>query len=488
MGKNLFVRYNVMCILIIILSNCFIGAVIMYLVVDHSKYNSMETQVDMLIRNALDEQEYGEGYTVESSLKYMFKRVCPQDNRLVLYDENKEVIYTNLEKKYIGTIDLEYFAKKMEHQNNYSSKRPIGPSNLNERCHVYGRYLGEYFPNSVAKYMVILDLENDFKGSYRYVIVQFINSLICVICFSILVLLLYTYYITMPLRQMKAVAQEYARGNFKPKVEVNTKDDIGALAQTMNSMSEAIAKFEESSRNFVSNVSHEFKTPITSIIGFVDGLIDGTIPEEKRGHYLQIISNEVKRLSNLVQSMLNISKIESGGIKPVFEPVNISNIIGRILVGFFDKIESKKLDICGMENVEDCWIQGDENLVYQIFYNLIENAIKFANEEGCISFRFIQIANARSITLRNTGEGLKQEEIDKMFDRFYKTDKSRSKDKSGFGLGLNIVLTIVRLCNWRINVKSEYGKYTEFILTFRACDSPIKRDGNELDDSVDENE
>ena len=331
--------------------------------------------------------------------------------------------------------------------------------------------------------MVILDLENDFQNSYMLVIVRFINSLICVICFSILILLIYTYYITIPLRQMKVVAQEYARGNFKPKVEVNTKDDIGALARTMNSMSESIAKFEEASRNFVSNVSHEFKTPITSIIGFIDGLIDGTIPEEKRGHYLKIISNEVKRLSNLVQSMLNISKIESGGIKPVFVPVNVNNIIGRILVGFFDKIENKKLDICGMEDVDDCWIYGDENLVYQIFYNLIENAIKFANEEGCISFRFIQVANARIITVRNTGDGLKQEEIDQMFDRFYKTDKSRSKDKSGFGLGLNIVLTIVKLCNWRINVKSEYGEYTEFILTFRECESPKKRD-----DSIDENE
>ncbi len=483
MRKNLFVRYNVMCILIIIVSNCFIAAVITYHVVDHSKYNSMKTQVDMLIHNAVEEQKYGEGYTVESSLKYMFKRGCPDDNRIVLYDENKNVIYTDLEEKYIGTIDLEYFANKIELNGEYCGKKPIGPSNLNNKCHVYGKSLEEIFPNSKVKYMVILDLENDFKNSYKLVVVKFINSLICIICFSILILLIYTYYITVPLRQMKVVAQEYARGNFKPKVEVNTKDDIGALAQTMNSMSEAIAKFEESSRNFVSNVSHEFKTPITSIIGFIDGLIDGTIPEEKRGHYLQIISNEVKRLSNLVQSMLNISKIESGGIKPVFVPVNINNIIGRILVGFFDKIENKKLDICGMEDVDDCWIQGDENLVYQIFYNLIENAIKFANEEGCISFKFIQVANARIITVRNTGEGLKQEEIDKMFDRFYKTDKSRSKDKSGFGLGLNIVLTIVRLCNWRINVKSEYGKYTEFILTFRACNSPKKRD-----DSIDENE
>lgn len=481
MRKNLFVRYNVMCILIIIVSNCFIAAVVAYYVVDNSKYKAMETQVDMLINNAKDEQAYDEGYTVESSLKYMFQRVCPCDNRIVLYDENKNVIYTDLEAKYIGTIDLKYFASRLELKKDYNGKKSIGPSKLNKKCYVYGKSLKDTFPNSKAKYMVILDLENDFQNSYQLIIVKFINSLICVICFSILILLIYTYYITIPLRQMKVVAQEYANGNFKPKVEVNTRDDIGALAQTMNSMSEAIAKFEESSRNFVSNVSHEFKTPITSIIGFIDGLIDGTIPEEKRGHYLKIISNEVTRLSNLVQSMLNISKIESGGIKPVFVPVNINNIIGRILVGFFDKIENKKLDICGMEDVEDCWIQGDENLVYQIFYNLIENAIKFANEEGCISFKFIQVANARIITVRNTGEGLKQEEIDKMFDRFYKTDKSRSKDKSGFGLGLNIVLTIVRLCNWRINVKSEYEKYTEFILTFRACDLPKK-----CDDSIGE--
>lgn len=486
MKKNLFIRYNVMCIAIIILSNCFIGAVIMYLVVDYSKYNSMETQMSIIMRNAKDDQDYDMGYTIETSLRCVFEKTCPPDNRLVLYDENKEVIYTDLEEEYIKTIDLQHFANKIEHNGEYRGKKSIGLLSANHKCHVYGKSLKDYFENSKAKYMVILDLENDFKNSYKLVVLKFVISLICVICFSILILLVYTYYITIPLRQMKVVAQEYARGNFKPKVEINTRDDIGALAQTMNSMSEAIAKFEESSRNFVSNVSHEFKTPITSIIGFIDGLIDGTIPEERRGHYLQIISNEVKRLSSLVQSMLNISKIESGGIKPVFVPVNINNIIGRILVGFFDKIEKKSLDISGMEDVGDCWIQGDENLVYQIFYNLIENAIKFSNENGCISFKFIEIANARIITVRNTGEGLKQEEMDKMFDRFYKTDKSRSKDKSGFGLGLNIVLTIVRLCNWRINVKSEYGKYTEFILTFGACDSPKKRDDNKCDDTINE--
>ena len=476
MKKNLFVRYNVMCIAIIILSNCFIGAVIMYFVVDYSKYNSMEIQMSVIIRNTMEEQDRGVGYTIEGSLKHMFTLTCPDDNRLVLYDENREVIYTDLEDEYIDTLDLQHFARKMEHNGEYRGKKSIGLASLNQKCHVYGKAIKDYFENSRAKYIVMLDLENDFQNSYKFVVLQFVTSLICVICFSILILLVYTYYITIPLRQMKIVAQEYARGNFKPKVEINTQDDIGALAQTMNSMSEAIAKFEESSRNFVSNVSHEFKTPITSIVGFIDGLIDGTIPEEKRGYYLQIISNEVKRLSNLVQSMLNISKIESGGIKPVFVPVNINSIIGRILVGFFDKIETKELDIRGMDDVDDCWIQGDENLVYQIFYNLIENAIKFSNEKGYISFKFIQVANARIITVRNSGDGLKQEEIDKMFDRFYKTDKSRSKDKSGFGLGLNIVLTIVRLCNWRINVKSEYGKYTEFILTFRACDLPKKCD------------
>lgn len=486
MKKNLFVRYNVMCIVIIILSNCFIGAVIMYFVVDYSKYNSMEIQMEVLISNVMEEQDLKRGYTVEESIKFMFSRTCPRDNRLVLYNENKEVIYTNLESKYIGTIDLQYFARKIEHNGMYQGKKSIGSSGANQKCHVYGKPLKDLFENGKAKYIVIIDLENDFKDSYKLVIVQFIISLICVICFSILILLVYTYYITIPLRQMKVVAQEYARGNFKPKVETNTEDDIGALARTMNSMSEAIARFEESSRNFVSNVSHEFKTPITSIIGFIDGLVDGTIPEERRGHYLQIISNEVKRLSNLVQSMLNISKIESGGIKPAFVPINVNNIIGRILVGFFDKIDKKNLDISGMEDVDDCWIQGDENLVYQIFYNLIENAIKFSNEKGCISFKFIQIANARIVTVRNTGEGLKQEEMDKMFDRFYKTDKSRSKDKSGFGLGLNIVLTIVKLCNWKINVKSEYGKYTEFILTFGACDSPKKRDDNKCDDTINE--
>ena len=483
MRRSLFIRYNFISVVMIIIGSCFTSAIIMYFVADFSEHNFLQAEVNTIVRNAFDDMEIHSERTLESSLKYNFKLMSSNTMRLILFDRDKNIMYSNLEHEYIGTIDLGHIADKLEHSGEYRGKKDIGPPEKNKKCHIYGRELSSYFSESSIKYLAILDFENNFTGVYKMISLKFVFALACVVCFSILVLMMYTFYISKPLRKMKHVAMEYERGNFKPKVSVNTKDDIGKLAQTMNSMSQSIEKFEESSRNFVSNVSHEFKTPITSISAFVDGILDGTIPEQKRAHYLKIVSSEIKRLSNLVHSMLNMSKIESGGVKPVLVPIDVNQTIRTIIENFVDKIEAKNLRIKGMEKTENCWVEGDEGLTHQVFYNLIENAIKFANDGGYILFGAFRVSNFLTIRIQNSGSGLRADEKERLFERFYKTDKSRSQDKSGVGLGLNIVLTIVRLCGWKIDVNSGYGKYTEFILTLRSCEKPKPEQDDEASNS-----
>ncbi len=480
MKKNLFARYNFISIVMIVIGSCFTSAVIMYFISDFSEYNLLRSNVNVIMRNVFDEMEINSEQTFEKGLKNNFKMVSDNTMRFILLDQNKKILYSNLEHKYADSIDFKNITNKLEHTGECSITKDIVTSNSEpDKCYIYGRELSSYFSGSEVKYLMILDFENKFVGMYNAINLKFIFSLLCVVCFSIIVLIMYTFYISKPLRKIKLIAQEYEKGNFEPKVKIETKDEIGELAQTMNKMSQSIAKFEESSRNFVSNVSHEFKTPITSISGFIDGILDGTVPKQKQTHYLNIVSSEVKRLSNLVHSMLNISRIESGGVKPAFVPLNISKIIKNIIRNFIDKIESKNLRIKGINKLENCWIEGDEGLTYQVFYNLIENAIKFSNNGGYILFGIFQVSSFLTIRIQNSGKGLKEEEKERLFERFYKTDKSRSQDTSGVGLGLNIVLTIVRLCDWKIKVNSEYGKYTEFILTVRSCKEPQLNEADE---------
>ena len=212
------------------------------------------------------------------------------------------------------------------------------------------------------------------------------------------------------------------------------------------------------------SVSHELRTPMTSIGGFVDGLLDGTIPKEEERHYLKIISSEVHRLTRLVRSMLNLAKIEAGELKPDMQYFSALEPIVDSLVTFENRLEEKHIEIKGLD-VDRVMLYADSDLIHQVMYNLIENAIKFVNDGGYIEFTFTPVGYMTVISIKNSGEGLSEEELPLVFDRFYKTDKSRGLDAAGVGLGLNIVRSIIKLHNGKIMVRSVQGEYTEFVFT-----------------------
>ena len=187
-------------------------------------------------------------------------------------------------------------------------------------------------------------------------------------------------------------------------------------------------------RNFIANTSHELKTPMTTIAGFVDGILDGTIPEEKRNHYLKIVSQEVKRLSRLVKTMLDLSKIDSGEMKLRLTRFDLSNTIFVTLLSFEKAIEDKKIEIRGLETASSLFVDGDPDMIHQVLYNLLENAVKFTNVGGYIDIRLAETNDRVTVTIKNSGPGIPADEVAMILSNcFYKTDKSRSQDKKRNG-------------------------------------------------------
>ncbi len=319
-----------------------------------------------------------------------------------------------------------------------------------------GRAIGAVIVSSSSKTITTLVFD---------VFKLFLVCALVVLFLSSILVYLVTSRMVRPLKQMAYATKCFSKGDFTQKIAVVDSSEIGQLAVAFNNMATDLANLEDTRRNFIANVSHELKTPMTSIIGFVDGILDGTIPAEKHEYYLQIVSTEAKRLSRMVRSMLSIARIEAGEQKITPKTFNINDIICQTLFSFEGSIEEKGLSVEGIDLSEKFLVEADEDLVHQVVYNLIDNAVKFANDGGVISFNYFVSGSLTFIGVRNSGEGLSEEECKKIFERFYKADRSRARDKSGFGLGLHIVKSIVNLHGGEVSVRSEEGKYTEFIFS-----------------------
>ncbi|MBE6754692.1 MAG: HAMP domain-containing histidine kinase [Ruminococcaceae bacterium] len=271
-----------------------------------------------------------------------------------------------------------------------------------------------------------------------------------------------TYQQVKPLREMASAVSRFAGGDFSVRVPVTSETEVGQLAGAFNNMAASLASSEAMRRSFVANVSHELKTPMTSISGFVDGILDGTIPEQQRNHYLSIVSSETKRLSRLVRSMLDLSRIDSGDMKLNKSRFDLTKTVTSALLSFEQRIDEKQIDIQGLEHSRPLFVYGDPDLIHQVVYNLLDNAVKFTNKGGYISIRMYSRERSAYVRIANSGIGIPSEELQHVFERFYKTDKSRSHDKSGVGLGLFIVKTIISLHGGGIEARSTEGSYCEF--------------------------
>ncbi len=264
-----------------------------------------------------------------------------------------------------------------------------------------------------------------------------------------------------PVKEMTLAAKRFGNGDFSEKLYVPEDNEFGFLANSLNEMASSLEAIEENRKSFISNVSHELRTPMTTIGGFINGILDGTIPKEKHNYYLNIVSEEVDRLARLVTSMLNISKYEAGEMKMTKKTFDLMPLLVKVLLMFETRIDNKHVEIRGIEHGR-FMVSADKDLMQQVLYNLVENAVKFVNDGGYIEFAFENRDGSSVIRIRNSGDGLKANEISKVFDRFYKADASRGIDKTGVGLGLSIVRSIIKLHDGKILVRSEPNSFVEF--------------------------
>ena len=303
---------------------------------------------------------------------------------------------------------------------------------------------------------------SDFRSDMlRIVIVAVIIA--AIICFNMVYML--TYKQVKPLREMVEAARKFSDGDFTTRINFTSENEVGQLAGALNEMGSKLAESETINRSFIANISHELKTPMTNISGYVNGLLDGTIPREQQDKYLKIISDETKRLARLVRSMLDLSRIDSGAMTLKKQHFNLGDVIFRALLSFEHRIEEKHIDIQGFDDLDTVIVNGDPDLIHQVLYNLFDNAVKFTNEGGYIRVGVTVQNKIATVSIVNSGIGVSTEELSHIFERFYKTDKSRSYDRQGVGLGLYIVKTIVTLHGGKIHAEGAEGNYCNIIFT-----------------------
>ena len=296
----------------------------------------------------------------------------------------------------------------------------------------------------------------------------YLNTAFVVVLLSALAALAYADRSSRPLREMAKAANDFGHGNLEARVRVEDSysEETRDLAVAFNNMASSLQKSEYQRQEFVANVSHELKTPMTTISGYVDGILDGTIPPERQNHYLQIVSDETKRLSRLVRSMLDISQLQDEKGMPDEKKMNfdMEECAGLALVNFEKKINDKHINVQVDMPEHPVYTFANQDAVTQVVYNLVDNAVKFCPEGGTLGLTIKEGGGKAYVSVSNDGETIPAEELPLVFDRFHKLDKSRSKNRDGWGLGLYIVKTIVCSHGENISVTSRDGK-TEFTFT-----------------------
>lgn len=303
----------------------------------------------------------------------------------------------------------------------------------------------------------------------------FLMSFLVVMFFSIIITFMSTRMLVRPIRQMSAAANRFSKGDLDARVTVQGEGEIAVLARNFNDMASSMSDLEKQRRTFVANVSHDLRTPITSISGFVDGILDGTIPPEDEKKYLQIVSDESKRLSRLVHTLLDISKIESDTYELQLEEFDIGELVRRTMLLFEPAIAEKNLELSLRLPESGPMMIGDRDALTRVVYNLCDNAVKYAYPGGYVNVSLEEDTKNVVFRVKNAGEGIPPEKLPYVFERFYKMDESRGMDRKGLGLGLYIVKTFVEKHGGQIAVNSTEKEDCEFVVVLPKKPKEEKR-------------
>ena len=296
---------------------------------------------------------------------------------------------------------------------------------------------------------------------HKMYIMIWLSAFIAMIFASVVLPVLVKRKILNPLKEINDAARKFAQGEVQRRVCIKYNDEIGELANSFNIMAESLGKVEQNRRNFISNVSHELRSPITSIKGFIAGIIDGIIPEDKEKEYLERVYNEIERLTRLVNDLLDLSAIESGKLKFNLKKLDINELVRRSIINNERRIKDKGIDLQVVLKNEKCYVNADEDKIMQVITNLLDNAIKYCGQYGKIKISLYTKGNKVFIEFYNNGPSMTDEELIHIWDRFYKSDKART-NKISTGLGLPIVKMILMQQGEEIWAKNDKEKGVKF--------------------------
>ena len=319
--------------------------------------------------------------------------------------------------------------------------------------------------NTTKGIIVMHSLYPQIKKEANYFFKLTIICLLLSLLFSIMLMFIFSRRITKTFQQMNKTARSIANGNFESRIMITSNDDVGELATNLNFMAAELGKLEEMRRSFIANISHDFRSPLTSIKGFVQAMLDGTIPYENQEKYLTIVLDETDRLTKLTNEILLLTKLENNGVNLEYSEFDIHLIIREVLTKFERKINDKKIHITLLIDEKQIMVLADKDKIERVIYNLIDNAVKFCTKGNKITIESTKYKDKVNISIKDTGPGINEDEIKYIFNRFHKADRSRGEDKKGTGLGLSIVKEIITAHKETINVNSKLNVGTEFVFT-----------------------
>jgi signal transduction histidine kinase len=436
----------------------------------------METRTDELIRegNALSKyvQLYQAGFIDSKMLEYQYQVIDRFLSATIWVTDEVGNIWS-----FHNSSDLEAVNWEDQKVTVDEFVQVLGGKTITR----IGRF-GESFPVPVLTVGMPLKINNQIVGTvFLHSPIQGINRTLhdtydsfwrAAILSSILSMVL-LYFISRrfsrPLIQMNSISREIAAGNFKRRVKVRTKDEVGQLAMNFNAMADSLENLELMRRSFVANVSHELRSPLTSMRGYIQGVLDKTISVEEQDKYLKIAFDETERMNRLINELLDLSRIESGQFPIKEAAIDINETIRRVLIAREDRINEKGMDVEVDFEKDVCLVEGDPDRLQQVVINLLDNAIKFNREGGKITLKTWLHKDNIYVKVADEGPGISKEEAVHIWEPFYQIDKSRSQKKGGTGLGLSIVKKIIEEHGQNIWLNSEEGKGAAFIFSLKAA-------------------
>ncbi|WP_026576491.1 sensor histidine kinase [Bacillus sp. UNC438CL73TsuS30] len=318
-------------------------------------------------------------------------------------------------------------------------------------------------PFTYEKKSYAIFIRPDIKLMFNEMHILFGWLLLLAILLSVILVLVSTNYLVKPIRKLNAATKEISEGNFSVKLDIDRSDELGDLAVSFTNMSQKLAKVEQLRRELISNISHDIQSPLTNIKGYLNLLDDQNLEEKEKTQYIHVVQSEVERLSTITKQLLLLASIESKKDLMKISRFNLAEQLKGVLHQYQWSIGDK--GIMMSYSLPETWINGDSSLLYSVWENLLTNAIKYNNENGNIEIDLIDSSSSVEVTVKDSGIGLEQEQLKRIFDRFYRADTSRTRFVEGTGLGLSIVQSIVQLHHGKVEALSQKGKGTTIKVT-----------------------